>query len=109
MRYSQHNTWRIRRSETIDRNHPSPQVFATWHTNNEWRPWMLMGQRPGVIYNDLIARKVASVRDAPRMLLDHYEKTVPEFLSAPREWTGGYQTDWDHFMPARQPAMPMPD
>jgi hypothetical protein len=103
MRYSEHNTWRVSRADVESRDVPSPQVFATWHTHKEWRPWMLMGQRPGTIYNHLTARKVRSPSEAPRVLLDYYERHAPEFLSAPREWTGTYKTDWDHFIANRSP------
>ena len=65
-----------------------------------------MGQRPGTIYNHLIAYKVPSIREAPRVLVDHCERTAPEYLSAPTTWTGAYQTDWDHFIKARRPAAP---
>lgn len=104
MRYSEHNTWRINASEAADPHHPSPQIFSTWHTNKEWRPWMLMGQRPGHIYNHLTARKVKSLADAPRVLRDYYEKVAPEFLHAPTTWTGKYMTDWDYFKAARTPV-----
>jgi len=103
MRYSEHNTWRINRADVENSDMPSPPIFASWHTNKEWRPWMLMGQRQGHIYNHLIAYKVASRSQAPRVLLDYYEKNAPEFLSAPKEWTGAYLTDWDHFMRNRAP------
>jgi hypothetical protein len=104
LRYSEHNTWRVRRSDIENPDIPSPEIFASWHTIKEWRPWMLMGQRPGNIYNHLVARKVRSVADAPRVLLDYYEKNAPEFLSAPKTWTGTYLTDWDYFQKARKPA-----
>ena len=103
MRYSEHNTWRIRRADVENPDMPSPPIFASWHTNKEWRPWMLMGQRPGHIYNHLIAYKVRSIGEAPRVLVDYYEKNAPEFLSAPKTWTGTYLTDWDHFMKNRTP------
>lgn len=106
MRYSEHNTWRIKRSDVENHDIPSPPIFASWHTNKEWRPWMLMGQRPGHIYNHLIAYKVKSIGEVPRVLLDYYEKVAPQFLSAPKTWTGEYKTDWDHFMAARRPAQP---
>lgn len=106
MRYSEHNTWRIRRADVENPDMPSPPIFASWHTNKEWRPWMLMGRRPGHIYNHLIAYKVKSPAEAPRVLIDYYERTAPEFLSAPREWTGTYLTDWDHFMKNRTPQTP---
>ncbi len=105
MRYSEHNTWRAQLADVENYDIPSPAIFAAWHTNKEWRPWMLMGQRPGHIYNHLTAYKVKSIAEAPRVLVDHYEKHAPEFLSSPREWTGGYQTDWGHFMRNRKPAL----
>ena len=105
-RSSEHNTWRVKRADIENPDMPSPPIFASWHTNKEWRPWMLMGQRPGHIYNHLIAYKVRSVADAPRVLVDYYAKNAPEFLSAPKEWTGTYLTDWDHFMRNRTPQPP---
>jgi hypothetical protein len=106
MRYSEHNTWRVNKAEIENPNIPSPQIFAAWHTNKEWRPWMLMGQRPGHIYNHLVAYKVKSIADAPRVVIDYYAKRAPEYLTAPKAWTGSYLTDWDHFKKARKPATP---
>ncbi len=106
MRYSEHNTWRIKRADVENPDLPSPPIFASWHTNKDWRPWMLMGRRPGHIYNHLIAYKVRSRSEAPRVLLDYYERDAPEFLAAPAEWTGTYLTDWDHFMKNRSPSEP---
>jgi len=106
LRYSEHNTWRARFADIANPDIPSPHVFGSWHTNKEWRPWMLMGQRPGHIYSHLIAYKVKSVSDAPRVLVDYYERHAPQFLSAPRAWTGEYKTDWDHFIANRAPAEP---
>lgn len=104
LRYSEHNTWRVSRAEAEDESRPTAHAFAAWHSFKEWRPWMLMGARPGHIYNHLVARRISSLAEAPRELVAWYAKNHPAFLEAPREWTGAYRSDWDYFKEARTPA-----
>jgi hypothetical protein len=104
LQYSEHNTWRVPLAAIEDPRQPSPQPFASWHSHKEWRPWMLMGQRPGGIYNHLVARKIASRSEIPTVLRAYIERELPAFMSAPKEWTGGYRTDWDYFKEQRTPA-----
>lgn len=104
LRSSEHNTWRVSRAEAEDESKATANAFAAWHSFKEWRPWMLMGKRPGHIYNHLIARRISSLAEAPKPLVAWYEKNHPEFLSAPSEWTGSYRSDWDYFRETRKPS-----
>jgi Protein of unknown function (DUF1838) len=101
--YSEHNTWKAKVSDMENADLPTIPVFAAWHSIKPWRPWMLMGQKPGRIYNHLRARKLKRLEDAPKKLLAHNEKHFPEFLSAPKEWNGAYEDDWTHFKRQRKP------
>jgi hypothetical protein len=101
--YSEHNTWTAKLADIVNPDIPAPEIFAAWHSIKPWRPWMLMGQKPGRIYNHLRARKIARLDDLPRKILDYNEKHFPEFLSAPKDWTGVYEDDWSHFKRQRKP------
>jgi hypothetical protein len=101
--YSEHNTWRARLADVRNPKIGSLPFFANWHSIKPWRTWMLMGQRPGRIYNHLRARKIASLAEVPRPVLRYAEKHFPDFLAAPRTWTGSYEDDWTHFRRQRKP------
>jgi len=101
--YSEHNTWRARLADLTNPRITAAHIFAAWHSMKPWRHWMLMGQRPGRIYNHLRARKIPSLDQAPANIRAHAEKHFPEFLKAPPVWTGAYQDDWKHFINLRTP------
>ena len=101
--YSEHNTWRAKLSDVTNPRVVSLPFFANWHSIKPWRTWMLMGQRPGRIYNHLRARKIKSLAEVPKPVRTYAEKHFPNFLSAPREWTGAYEDDWTHFKQERKP------
>lgn len=101
--YSEHNTWKAKLADIENPDLHTIPVFAAWHSIKPWRPWMLMGQKPGRIYNHLRARKLTRLEDAPKKLLAYNEKHFPDFLSAPTEWTGAYEDDWTHFKRQRKP------
>lgn len=104
--YSEHNTFHARAADVLDPGIGSPAVVAAWHSLKPWRPWMLMGQSPGRIYNHLVARKVTTLDAVPMPVRAHVERHFPAFLKAPDGWTGEYVDDWTHFKAARKPAKP---
>lgn len=102
--YSEHNTWQAKYQDLASRDVPSPAIVGSWHSLKPWRHWMLMGQRPGGIFNHLLARKVASFAEAPRAVVAYAEKHFPQFLGAPREQSAAYRDDWSYFKDQRRPA-----
>lgn len=53
----------------------------SYTTINSWRPWMLMGETPGVISWRLVGRKVARPEDLPTETRDRIERDHPELLN----------------------------
>ena len=104
LRYSEHNSWRMALDDLYNPDKPGPPVFGVWTTHKEWRPWMMMGQRPGHIFNHLTARKITTLDGVAPVLRRHAEKHFPEFLHAPETWTGEYKTDWDYYKAAHPPV-----
>jgi hypothetical protein len=101
--YSEHNTWVAPLAGLASRDVPSPEITGAWHSLKPWRAWMLMGTTPGHIYSHLVARKIASLDEAPRAVVNYVRRAFPEFLSAPAEWTGSYRDDWSYFKEQRKP------
>ncbi|MEM7728766.1 MAG: DUF1838 family protein [Pseudomonadota bacterium] len=102
--YSEHNTWRMALADVLDPDVHSLPAMAAWHSHKQWRPWMMMEGRPGRIYNHLVAHKVSGPEALPPKIRAYAEIHFPDFLSAPKEWTGAYQDNWRHFIEARSPA-----
>lgn len=102
--YSEHNTWIASHTELASRDVPSPAVTGAWHSLKPWRHWMLMGSTPGHIYSHLVARKIETLEEAPRAVVEYCRRKFPTFLSAPAEWTGSYRDDWSYFREQRKPA-----
>ncbi|MDX2145773.1 MAG: DUF1838 family protein [Rhodospirillaceae bacterium] len=102
--YSEHNTFRAKLADIVNPDLPAVDMFAAWHSHKQWRPWMLMGQQPGYIYNHLIVSKIASWTEAPKPVVKYAEKHFPDYMTAPAQWTKGqYQSDWDFFKRDRKP------
>jgi len=104
--YSEHNSWVVPYAELASRDVPSPAAIGAWHSHKPWRSWMLMGSAPGQIYSHLVARKIDSLDEAPRQVVEYVTRKFPQFLSAPAEWTGNYRDDWSYFKEQRKPAPP---
>jgi len=71
-----------------------------------WYPWQQMGTRAGRTYRRDVSVKLADLDAVPRDFLQYAEKNHPEFMTAPRVWTGVYkdpETLWAETMPAEVP------
>lgn len=101
--YSEHNSWHMNSADVRNPKVASIPVFAAWHSHKMWRPWMLMGTRPGHIYNHLFARKISGVDALPRPQRAYLERHFPSFLKAPTSQSGTYKDDATHFMEKRSP------
>jgi len=69
-----------------------------------WYPWMLMGEMAGRNFSYMTVYRARTLADVPRNILDYAEKNKPEFLSAPRKWTGEYTDPETLYTLEREPA-----
>lgn len=68
-----------------------------------WYPWQEMGTAPGRTYRRDMTKKVARLLDVPGPIPRYATEHFPQYMSAPREWTGAYvdpETLWSQTMPA---------
>ena len=82
---------------------------GTWNRITPWLPWMLMGQRPGMMQYDCFqgtTRDLESVLD--RRLLDYAHKHYAKYFDAPTEWTADRSlSSLEHYALEQTPAAPV--
>jgi hypothetical protein len=69
-----------------------------------WYPWMLMGQAPGRLFNQLHQGKVERQSDIPGPVVDYAAARFPSFLQAPREWSGTFEDPETWWARTQKPA-----
>ena len=62
----------------------STQRFANWF------PWMLMGQPPGTVFARTSGGRIGSIDELPPSFLHYAKKHFPDYLAAPKQWTGQF-------------------
>lgn len=80
----------------------SVQAVTLGQRHGPWYPWQLMGQAPGRTYRRDVSRKAKSLAEVPGPIPKYAAKHFPDYMSAPKEWTGVYmdpETLWAETMP----------
>ena len=103
--YSQSNTYKFAElytyfasaAELADTSRPSVSMVGANTRVGNWFPWMEMGQRRGWLLSQVRSKKIKSVTDLPRELLDYWTKRDPAMLEAPTEVTGPNESSWSYF------------
>jgi len=88
-----------RLSEVMDPDVTSANCVTSWSRHSGWLPFMEMGNRPGtIIYHSHAYKLMGGIADLPENIRTYFEKTAPEYLEAPREWTSPEQRigTWDY-------------
>ncbi len=57
----------------------------SWVSNRQWAPWMEMGSWAGGMIASTHGKKLVSVKDLPRDMLDYMEANDPEYLRSPEQ------------------------
>jgi len=103
--YSQSNSYKFAElytyyaavTDLADTSTPSvPMIGANTRVGN-WFPWMEMGQRRGWLLSQVRSKKLKSVKDLPREILDYWEKRDPSIFEAPTTVTGPNESSWSYF------------
>jgi hypothetical protein len=76
----------------------STQRFANWF------PWMLMGQRPGTVFARTSGGRIGSIDELPPSFLHYAKKYFPDYLAAPKQWTGQFVDVLSVFARERSPT-----
>jgi hypothetical protein len=83
---------------------------GTWSRITPWLPWMLMGQRPGMMQYQCFmgtTKNLDQVLSKP--VLDYCEKNYKKYFEAPTEWTEDRSlSSLEHYAKDQQPAPPKP-
>lgn len=83
----------------------SVRSLSVGQRHGPWYPWMQMGQAPGRTYRRDVTRRVDDIGQIPQVTLTYARKHFPDFMQAPKEWTGVYidpETLWTQQYPAEK-------
>ncbi len=75
-------TWRAKLSEVLDDSIDFVSSTLHYTTINSWRPWMKMGETPGVISWRLLGSKHQEPNEIPEHLVNRIENDHPGFFES---------------------------
>ncbi len=88
----------VRREDLENESLPSAPCLISWARLGPWLPWMEMADRPGhLVYHCRGKKLPGGAADLPAQIREYVEANRPQFLSAPRTFTGPNQTSWSYF------------
>ena len=73
-----------------------------WTAMRSWMPWLLLGQRPGLMLTIGMGRKVSGPQAVPASMLKIIEELQPNYLTADLPWTEP-SNSWTRYKAERQP------
>ena len=91
-----------RLDELEDEKRTSVDAVSFGQRHGPWYPWQEMGQAPGRTYRRDVSRKAARLEDVRGPIPAYAAKHFPDYMHAPKEWTGVYmdpETLWAETMP----------
>ena len=77
------NRYQTSLGELQDANFSSARCFTSWHTDQNWMPWMDMDSYPGRLMWGGAGRKYAGLEQMPADFVAEVERRVPGALSKP--------------------------
>jgi hypothetical protein len=83
---------------------------GTWNRITPWLPWMLMGQRPGMMQYQCFMGTTKNLDEVlDKRLLDYCEKNYKKYFDAPTEWTEDRSlSSLENYAREQKPAPPKP-
>jgi hypothetical protein len=85
-RYEEYFSYAGRLDEVLDPNKTSASVTASCTLTMDWRPWMQMGDLPGMTLDHAVGGRVWRVDDLPSDIVDHLRRLQPDVLENPARW-----------------------
>lgn len=80
------NRYHTSLAELEDPARSSVSCIASWHTEQNWMPWMAMGELAGHLMWGGAGRKYAQLEQLPRGFVLEIERRNPGALTAPLRW-----------------------
>lgn len=74
---------------------------VSWTRLAPWLPWMLMGDRPGMLVYHGRGTKLNAYTSLPSWIRERVDAEAPHFAEAPREFTTPNETSWTTFKKLR--------
>jgi hypothetical protein len=74
-----------------------------WQRLGPWLPWMLMGQRPGHLFYRSHTKRLRSLEELPKHIMDYTQKNFAKYLEAPKTWVEPNLTTFETFALQRKP------
>lgn len=74
-----------------------------WVSMRSWLPWLLMGQRPGLLMTRGIGRKISGPEALPAKMLEIIEQQQPNYLTSEAPWDKPMNS-WQRYAEMRQPV-----
>ena len=74
-----------------------------WTAMRSWMPWMLLGQRPGLMLTVGFGRKVSGPAAVPKSMLKIIEELQPNYLESEAPWSE-VSNSWTRYKAERQPS-----
>ncbi|MEQ9110339.1 MAG: DUF1838 family protein [Rhodospirillaceae bacterium] len=73
-----------------------------WVSMRSWLPWLLMGQRPGLLMTRGIGRKISGPDALPSKMLEIIERQQPNYLTSEAPWEKPMNS-WQRYAATREP------
>jgi hypothetical protein len=100
----EHYQWQGKIAEIADPDVPSvTSMYGDVQTFKPFEPWMLMGQRPGKVFQQKSIMKIAGLHQIPKNVAKYVEKHLAQYLDLSNIPAGAYKLNDEHYRELRKP------
>ncbi|MDX2145782.1 MAG: DUF1838 family protein [Rhodospirillaceae bacterium] len=100
----EHYQWQGKIAEIVDESLASvPSMYGDVQTFKPFEPWMLMGQRPGKVFQQKSIMKIDGLHQIPRHVADYIEKNLAQYLDLSDIPEGAYKLNDEHYRETHKP------
>jgi hypothetical protein len=100
----EHYQWQAKTAEIVDPDSPRIASFnGDFQTFKPFEPWMLMGQRPGKVFQQKTVLNITNFDPVPRKVMAYVEKHMSQFLDLSNIPPNSYKLNDAHFAEQRKP------
>jgi hypothetical protein len=76
---------------------------GSWTRLGPYLPWMMMGEAPGHLFYRSTTRKISGPSSLPKSLVAYTEKTYPQFLEFPNDFSVPIESSWEVYKRTHTP------
>ncbi|MDX2145056.1 MAG: DUF1838 family protein, partial [Rhodospirillaceae bacterium] len=100
----EHYQWQGDIAEIVDEGIPQIRSFSgDFQTFKPFEPWMLMGQRPGKVFQQKTAMNIENFDPIPRNVMAYVEKNMSQFLDLSNIPENSFKLNDQHYAEERKP------